>query len=88
MNVLPPSDPGGFSPVSANFKHSMTVVFPQPFSPTISVNGDEKLIFCKVFVDKLMVKIILKIDDEITHLFVFFLGSERTNTSNHKFING
>ena len=33
-------------PVTAYFKHSMIVVFPQPFAPTIIVSGKQNSITC------------------------------------------
>ena len=44
--ALPDELPGGKAPVVPNFKHSMTVVFPQPFAPTIMVRGDSNSMAC------------------------------------------
>lgn len=44
MKDLPFSELGGNSPVVAYFSASMIVVFPVPFGPRMSVNGQEKRI--------------------------------------------
>ena len=40
---LPLYDPGGKSPVVTYLRHSIIVVFPQPFWPSINVNGALRL---------------------------------------------
>lgn len=46
MKLWPLLAPGGISPVNAYFRHSMMVVFPHPFWPTISESGELKTIPC------------------------------------------
>ena len=41
--------PGGIVPVVAYFRHSMIVVFPEPFWPRMSVSGFWKSIACHFF---------------------------------------
>lgn len=45
MKPMPDLQFGGVSPVNAYLIHSMIVVFPLPFWPRISVNGEPNMIF-------------------------------------------
>lgn len=48
----PPLELGGRSPVVAYLKHSMMVVFPDPFWPTIRVRGLEKVMVSRSVLSK------------------------------------
>ena len=48
MNACPLRALGGSSPVDPIFRHSMTVVFPAPFRPTMSVSGFGNCITCSL----------------------------------------
>lgn len=45
-NAPPVFAPGGMIPVDMYFRHSIIVVFPDPFGPTITVNGVKNVITC------------------------------------------